>query len=86
MKRFQETRCAWATGPRVPGLKTGQSQAIVFKMLIYISKIVPWDAQVNESNFEEINLWRISHTNGNTKISFVDTSVAKELVLVILEL
>ena len=31
---------------------TGQNQAKLFKMFIYISMIVPWDSQVNESNFE----------------------------------
>ena len=63
---------------------TGQNWAKLFKMFIYTSKIVPWDSQANESNFEKIDLWRISHANGNTKISSVETLVAKEPVLVIL--
>ena len=37
-------------------------------MFIYISKIVPRDPQENESNFEKIDLWWISHVNGNIKI------------------
>ena len=41
-------------------------------------------SKLNESNFEKINLWQIIHANGNTKISSVETSIAKELVLVIL--
>ena len=53
-------------------------------MFIYISKIVPWNLQANESNFEQIDLWWISDANGNTKISSVETLVAKEPVLVIL--
>ena len=32
---------------------------------------------------EKINLWQISYANVNTKISSVETLVAKELVLVI---
>ena len=32
--------------------------------------------------FKEIDLWQISHANGNTKISSVKTLVAKELALV----
>ena len=55
-------------------------------MFINISKIVPWDPQTNELDFEKIDLWRISHANGNTKISSKETSAAKELVLVISKL
>ena len=62
---------------------TGQNEAKLFKMFIYISKIAPYP-QANKSNFEKIYLWRISHANGNTKISSAETSVAKELALVIL--
>ena len=51
---------------------------------MYISKIVPLDPQANESNFEKIYLLLISPAKGNTKISIVETLVAKELVLVIL--
>ena len=65
---------------------TGQNRAKLFKMFIYISKIVPRDSQANESNFEQINLWQISHANWTTKTSFVETSIAKELALVILRL
>ena len=43
-------------------------------------------AQANESNFKKIDIWCILHANGNTKISSVETSVAKELALVILRL
>ena len=63
---------------------TGQNRTKPFEMFIYTWKIVPWDSQANESNFEKIDLWRISHANGNTKISSVETLVAKEPVLVIL--
>ena len=63
---------------------TGQNQAKLFEMFIYISKIVPRDSQANESNFEKIDLWRISHANRTTKTSSVETSMAKELTLVIL--
>ena len=38
---------------------------------------------VNESNFEKVELWQISHASRNTKISFEEISVAKESVLVI---
>ena len=66
--------------------QTGQNQAKLFKMFTYISKIVPWDPQANESNFEKIDLsMGISHANGNTKTS-EESLVAKELVLVILKL
>ena len=65
---------------------TGQNPAKLFKMFIYLSKIVPRDAQANESNFEKFDLWWILHENRNTKISSVETLVAKELVLVILGL
>ena len=53
---------------------TGQNRAKLFE----------GNSQANESNFEKIDLWRISHANGNTKISSVETLVAKEPVLVIL--
>ena len=38
----------------------------------------------NEVNFEKTDLWWVSHANGNTKISSVETSVAKAFVFVIL--
>ena len=38
--------------------------------------------QANDSNFEKIDLWQISHAKRNKKISSVETSVAKELPLV----
>ena len=50
-------------------------------MFIYISEIVPRDSQANESNFEQINLWQISHANRTAKTLSVETSIAKELVL-----
>ena len=50
-----------------------RNRAKLFEMFMYISKIVPWDPQANESNFEKIHLWRISHANGSTKISSVET-------------
>ena len=65
---------------------TGQNRAKLFKMFIYISKIVPQDSQANETNFEKIDLWRISHANRTAKTPFVDTSIAKELALVIIRL
>ena len=52
-------------------------------MFIYISKIVPQGPQTNELNFEKVDLWLISHANGNTKISSVETLVTKKLALVI---
>ena len=55
-------------------------------MFIYASKIVPWDPQGIESKLEKTDLWQISHANGNTKNSSVETSVAKEFALVILRL
>ena len=55
-------------------------------MFIYISKIVPRDSQANESNFEKIDLWWISHANRTAKTPSAETSIAKELVLVILRL
>ena len=59
---------------------TGQNQTKLFEMFIYISEIVPRDSQANESNFEQIDLWRISHANRTETLS-VETSIAKELVL-----
>ena len=69
----------------LPKQITGQNQVELFKMFIYISKIVPRDPQANKSNFEKINRWQISHANGNTEISSAETLVAKELALVILQ-
>ena len=63
---------------------TGQNRAKLLEMFICISYIGPSNSQANELNFEKIDLWRISHANGNTKISSVETLVAKEPVLVIL--
>ena len=65
---------------------TGQNQTKPFEMLIYISKIILRDSQANESNFEKIDLWRISHANKIAKTPSVETSIAKELTLVILRL
>ena len=70
----------------LPKQTTGQNQVKLLEMFIYTSKIVPWDPQENESKLEKINLWQISHANGKTKNYSVETSVAKELVLVILRL
>ena len=56
---------------------TGQNLIKLFKMLIYVSKIIPLDVQANELNFEKIDLQQISHTNGDTEISSV---VAKKLL------
>ena len=50
-----------------------KNQAKLSKMFIYTSKIVPCNPQTNESNFKQIDLWQISHANGNTKISSVET-------------
>ena len=63
---------------------TGQNQAKLFQMIIYKQKIILWDPQANESNFEKIYLWQTSHAKGNTKISSVENSLVKELVLAIL--
>ena len=65
---------------------TGQNRTKLFEMVIYISKIVPRDSQANESNVEKINLWQISHANKTAKTPSVETSIAKELALVILRL
>ena len=65
---------------------TGQNQTKLCKMFIYISKIVPRDSQVNESNFEKIDLWWISQANRTAKTPSVETSMAKERALVILRL
>ena len=65
---------------------TGQNRAKLFEMFIYISKIFPLDSQANESNFEKIDLWQISHANRTTKTPSVETSIAKELALVIIRL
>ena len=70
----------------LPKQTTGQNRAKLLKMFIYITKIVPLDPQGSESNVEKIDLWRISHANWNTKISSVETLVAKELVLLLLQL
>ena len=63
---------------------TGQKK--LFENFIYISKIVPRDLHANESNFEKIDLWRILHANRSAKTPSTETSVAKELVSVILRL
>ena len=60
---------------------TGQNRTKLFEMFIYISEIVPQDSQTNESNFEQIDLWRISHANRTAKTLSVETSIAKEFVL-----
>ena len=65
---------------------TGQNRTKLCEMFIYISKIVPRDSQANESNFEKIDLWRISQANRTAKIPSVETSIAKERALVILRL
>ena len=52
---------------------TGQNRTKLFEMFIYISKIVPRDSQANESNFEKINLWWISHGNRASKTPSVET-------------
>ena len=70
----------------LPRQTTGQNHAKLLEMFICISIIVPWDPQANKSDFEKIDLWGISHANGNTKTSSEETSVAKELMLVILKL
>ena len=51
-----------------------------------ISKIIPRDLQANESNFEKIDLWRISQANSIAKTPSVETSIAKARALVILRL
>ena len=65
---------------------TGQNRTKLFEMFIYISEIVTRDLQANKSNFEKINLWRISHASRTAKTPSVETSIAKELALVILRL
>ena len=57
---------------------TGLNQAKLLDMFRYYIEDCP---MINESNCEKFVLWRISHANGNTKISSVETSVAKELAL-----
>ena len=64
---------------------TGQNRTKPFE-INNISKIVPRDSQANESNFEKINLWRNSQANRTAKTPSVETSIAKELALVILRL
>ena len=70
----------------LPKQTTGQNQAKLLKMFIYITKIVPLDPQGSQSNVEKIDLWRISHANWNAKISSLGTLVAKEPVLLLLRL
>ena len=41
--------------------------------------------QMNQT-FRKMNLWQVSHANGNTKISSIETLLGKELMLVILQL
>ena len=60
---------------------TGQNRTKLFEMFIYISEIVLRDSQANESNFEQIDLWRISNANRTAKTLSVETSIAKKLVL-----
>ena len=61
----------------LPRQMTGQNQAKCLEMFIYILKIVVCAAQANESNFEKISLWWISHVNEITMIYSVETLVAK---------
>ena len=42
-------------------------------MSIHISKLMPLDQQANKSNFEKIDVWQVSHANGNNNISSVET-------------
>ena len=65
----------------LPRQMTGQNCVKILEMLINISKIVSWDPHANESNFEKIE---ISHVNGDANSE--ETSLAKELALVILKL
>ena len=51
-----------------------------------ISKIVPRDSQTNESNFEKIDLWGISQASRTAKTPSIETSIPKELALIILRL
>ena len=54
-------------------------------MVTNISKIVPWNAQANDTNFEKIVLWQLSQVNWSSKAFSEETSIAKELVLLILQ-
>ena len=49
-----------------------------------ISKIVPWNSQANDSNFEKVVLWRLSQVSWSSKAFSEETAIAKELVLLIL--
>ena len=65
---------------------TGQNLTKPCELFIYISKIIRRDSQANESNFEKIDLWRVSQANSTARTPSVETSIAKECVLVILRL
>ena len=64
---------------------TGELSKASRNVFIYISKIVSRDPQANKLNFKKIDPWWISYANRNTKISSVETSIAKEFMLVILQ-
>ena len=38
-----------------------------FKMVTNTLKIVPWNVQANELNFEKVILWRLSQVSWNSK-------------------
>ena len=48
---------------------TCQNWVKLLEIYIHISKAIPWDVQANKSNFVKIELWQISHANGNTHVN-----------------
>ena len=61
----------------------GQNRAKLLEMFKYVTQIVPWNTRANHLNVSKIYLWRHLLTSWHPKISCEETSIAKELVLLI---
>ena len=62
----------------------GQNPAKFFEMFNNISKIVPWNAPVNESNFEKVILQQLLQVSWSSKAFSEEASIVKALMLQIL--
>ena len=64
---------------------TGHNQEL-FKLFNNMSNIVPWNAQVNDSNFKKAVLWwllQLAATSCNSKAFSEESFIVKELVLLL---
>ena len=62
----------------------GQNTAKFFEMFNNISKTVPWNAPVNESNFEKVILQQLLQVSWSSKAFSEEASIVKALMLQIL--